>query len=131
MARRTSQSFTEVELEFMRILWENGDSSPEAIRDALSRRGRSLSGGSIRNMLAIMMEKGYVSRRKEGKAYFYKVKIREDEARVRMVGDLVKTFFSGSESLLVASLLDTRDIRPDEMEEIEALIADHKRREKP
>jgi BlaI family transcriptional regulator, penicillinase repressor len=131
MARRASRSFTEVELEFMRILWENGESSPEAFRDALSTQGRSLSGGSIRNMLAIMGEKGYVSRRKVGKAFFYRAKIREEDARARMVRDLVKTFFFGSESLLVASLLDTRDIRPDELSEIETLIADRKLRKKP
>ena len=35
MARRKSRSFTEVELEFMRILWERGELSPDAIKDEL------------------------------------------------------------------------------------------------
>lgn len=129
MARRKTRTFTEVELEFMRILWDRGDSSPDDIAEVLAARGRSLSGGSIRNVLAIMGEKGYVARRKEGKAFLYRPKIREDEAREGMVRDLLDTVFSGSESLLVASLLERRDIRPEELEAIESLIEERKRRE--
>ena len=131
MARRKTRSFTEVELEFMRILWERGDSSPDDIADVLAARGRTLSGGSIRNVLAIMGEKGYVVRRKEGKAFFYRAKIREEEARTGMVNDLLDTIFSGSESLLVASLLERHDIRPEELETIARLIEERKREDKP
>jgi predicted transcriptional regulator len=129
MARRKTRTFTEVELEFMRILWERGDSSPEDIADAFAARGRTLSGGAIRNVLAIMGEKGYVTRRKEGKAFLYRAKVTRDEARRDMAGDLLDTVFSGSESLLVASLLERRDIRPEELEEIERMIAERKRRD--
>jgi BlaI family transcriptional regulator, penicillinase repressor len=130
MARRKSRSFTEVELEFMRILWERGEVSPDAIKDELVARGRSLSGGSIRNMLAIMREKGYASRRKDGKTFLYRPKIREDEARIIMARDLVETVFAGSESLLVASLLERGDVRPGELAEIERLISERKERER-
>jgi BlaI family transcriptional regulator, penicillinase repressor len=131
MARRKTRSFTEVELEFMHILWERGDSSPDDIAETFAARGRTLSGGSIRNVLAIMGEKGYVARRKEGKAFFYRAKIREEEAREGMVRDLLNTIFSGSESLLVASLLERRDIRPEELDAIARLIEDRKRGGKP
>ncbi len=128
MARRKNRTFTEVELEFMRILWERGDSSPEDIADALAARGRSLSGGSIRNVLAIMQEKDYITRRKESRAYLYRAKVREEEARRGMVGELLDQVFEGSESSLVASLLDRRDLRPDELVKIERLISEHRRR---
>ncbi len=129
MARRKTRTFTEVELEFMRILWERGESTPDDIGEALAERGRAISGGSIRNVLAIMGEKGYVARRKEGKAFLYRAKVTEDAARRGMVGDLLDTVFEGSESLLVASLLDRRDFRPGELEEIERLIAERKRKD--
>lgn len=129
MARRKTRTFTEVELEFMRILWERGESTPDDVAEALAGQGRTLSGGSIRNVLAIMGEKGYVARRKEGKAFLYRAKVSEDTARRGMVGDLLDTVFEGSESMLVASLLDRRDLRPEELEEIERLIAERKRRD--
>ena len=130
MARRKNRTFTEVELEFMRILWVKGEAAPEDIRDFLLANGRSLSGGSIRTVLAIMQEKGYVTRRKEGKAFLYRAKIREEQAREGMARNLLENAFAGSESLLVASLLERRDIRPEELEKIELLIADRRRREK-
>ncbi|MDP2982928.1 MAG: BlaI/MecI/CopY family transcriptional regulator [Candidatus Latescibacter sp.] len=130
MARRKTRTFTEVELEFMRILWDRGEAAPEDIRDSLLANGRSLSGGSIRNVLAIMQEKGYVARRKEGKAFLYRAKIREEQAREGMARNLLENAFAGSESLLVASLLERRDIRPEELEKIELLISDRRRREK-
>jgi predicted transcriptional regulator len=130
MARRTSRSFTEVELEFMHILWEKGEASPDDIGEAFAAAGRPLSGGSIRNVLAIMREKGYVSRRKEGKAFLYRARVQKEEARTGMVRDLLDQAFAGSESLLVSSLLDTGDIRQDELEKIERLIAERKERER-
>ena len=129
MARRKTRTFTEVELEFMRILWNRGEAAPEDIRDSLLANGRSLSGGSIRNVLAIMQEKGYVTRRKEGKAFLYHAKIREEQAREGMARNLLENAFAGSESLLVASLLERRDIRPEELQKIERLIAERRRRD--
>jgi predicted transcriptional regulator len=131
MARRKNRTFTEVELEFMRILWERGEAAPEDIADSLAAQGRSLSGGSIRNVLAIMQEKGYITRRKESRAFLYRAKVREEEARRGMVSDLLEHVFEGSESSLVSSLLDRRDLRPEELEKIERLIAERKRRGKP
>jgi predicted transcriptional regulator len=130
MSRRKSRSFTEVELEFMRVLWERCEAAPDDIAGALLAEGRLLSGGSIRNVLAIMREKGYVSRRKEGKAFLYRARVQKEEARTGMVRDLLNQAFAGSESLLVASLLDTGDIRQDELEKIERLIAERKERER-
>ncbi len=129
MARRKNRTFTEVELEFMRILWDRGDSSPEDVAEALAERGRTLSGGSIRNVLAIMQEKGYITRRKESRAFLYRAKVREEEARRGLVGDLLEQVFEGSESSLVATLLDRRDLRPGELEEIERLISERRKKD--
>jgi BlaI family transcriptional regulator, penicillinase repressor len=129
MARRKTRTFTEVELEFMRILWVRGEAAPEDVRDSLLTNGRSLSGGSIRNVLAIMQEKGYVTRRKEGKAFLYRAKILEEQAREGMTSDLLEKAFAGSESLLVASLLERRGILPEELEKIVRLIDERRRME--
>ncbi|MHB9027936.1 MAG: BlaI/MecI/CopY family transcriptional regulator [Candidatus Latescibacterota bacterium] len=122
MARRKSRTFTEVELEFMQIIWERGEAAPDDIEDVLLERGRSVSLGSIRNVLAIMMEKGYLSRRKAGKAYLYRAKVRRDQARTQIIGDILSTMFEGSESLVVAALLENREISPDERDKIRRLL---------
>jgi BlaI family transcriptional regulator, penicillinase repressor len=122
MPRRKSRTFTDVELEFMHIIWELGEPTPDEIDAALLEKGRSISIGSIRNVLAIMMEKGYLARRKEGKAYRYRANVRRDQAGKAVLADLLSTMFEGSESLVVAALLENRALRPAEREKIRRLL---------
>ncbi len=124
MPRRKSKSFTDVELEFMRILWKLEEATPDDIAGELERNGRSISPGSIRNVLAIMMRKGYISRRKEGRGFRYRAKVRKDQARKSMLRDLLENVFEGSEALVVAALLDGKSADDAEIDEIRRLLDD-------
>ena len=128
MPRQKSRVFTEVELEFMHVIWKLGEATPDELGAALCEQGRHISVGSIRNMLGIMMQKGYIIRRKNGKAFHYRAKIHKDQARKTMIQDLLVNAFDGSESLVVAALLDRSDIRGEELEEIKRIIADSERK---
>ena len=127
MARRKTRTFTEVELEFMRVLWTSGEATPDDIQNTLSERGRALTGGSIRNVLAILVEKGYVTRRKKGKTHLYTARVHEEQAQESLVQDILTRVFDGSESLMVAALLKNRDVDREEIKEIERLIAERKK----
>ena len=74
MARRKSPTFTEVELEFMQIIWAHGEVSTEDIQIALREQGRDLSDGSIRKILSILMNKGHLNRRRVGRGFIYRAK---------------------------------------------------------
>jgi BlaI family transcriptional regulator, penicillinase repressor len=124
MPRKKSRTYTEVELEFMHIVWELGEPTPDDIEASLRAGGRSISIGSIRNVLAIMMEKGYLTRRKEGKAFRYRAQAQREQAGKVALAELVSTLFGGSESLVVAALLDNRSLSTDERERIRLLIGD-------
>lgn len=130
MSRQKSRGFTQVELEFMHVIWKLGEATPDDLGTALSKQGRHISVGSIRNMLGIMIQKGYIIRRKKGKAFYYRAKIHKDQARKTMIQDLLVDAFDGSESLVVAALLDRSDIREEELEEIKRIIADSGRKER-
>ena len=127
MARRKSRTFTEVELEFMQILWSAGEATPDDIQNALAGIGRSLTGGSIRNILAILVEKGYITRRKKRKTHLYKPRVHEEQAKKSFVQDILSRVFDGSESLMVAALLKNREIDRKEIDEIERLINERKK----
>ncbi len=129
MARRKSRTFTEVELEFMQVLWGAGEATPDDIQAELAAKGHPLTGGSIRNVLTIMKKKGHIDRRKRGKTYLYKAKVHEEQGKKSVVQDILSRVFGGSESMMVAALLKNRDINRKELEEIERLIADHKMEE--
>jgi BlaI family transcriptional regulator, penicillinase repressor len=128
MPRKRSRNFTDVELEFMHIIWDNDELSPEEIRKILDSNGRAIASGSIRNVLAIMSRKGYLSRRKVGKAYLYKAKVDKVNAQKSLLSDLLENAFDCSESLMIAALLDRNEIDDFEQKEIMRLLEKHKER---
>ena len=118
---------TEGELDFMHVLWELGEGSPEEIQKALAEKGRIVTGGTIRNILVTMSEKGYVTRHKRGKAYIYSAKIGEEETKHFLLTDLLEKVFGGSESLMVATLIKNREVKDNELEKIKKLIKEEKK----
>ena len=130
MARWKSRTLTDGELDFMKVLWEYGGATPGEIQDALHERGRTLTGGTIRNVLAVLIEKGYVTRKKQGKTHVYRANINKEKTMKTMAQNLLTNAFNGSESLLMNALLKNRDVRPEELDEIALLIEKHRRREK-
>lgn len=130
MAFQKKRMFTEGELDFMKILWDKGEAKPEEIRQELNKIGRPVNFGTIRNILIVMIEKGYVKRKRKGKAYLYRAIIEEEKAKKNMAQHLLKRLFGGSESLLMGALLKNRDVSRKELDEIERLIAEQKKSSK-
>ncbi len=129
MGRRKSRTFTEVELEFMQVIWASGEVSTDHVQEVLKGRGRNLSDGSIRKVLSILLQKGHLTRRREGRAFLYKPKIREGQANRKMVQDLVKRAFGGSTALMVAALFDSNPLNERDLKDIKRLIAKHEKEE--
>ena len=129
MGRRKSSTFTEVELEFMQVIWAAGEVTTDHVLEVLKGRGRNLSDGSIRKILSILVQKGHLTRRREGRAFLYKPKIRKGQANRKMVQDLVKRAFGGSTALMVAALFDSNPLNERDLKEIKRLIAKHEKEE--
>lgn len=122
LARRISSTFTEVELEFMNIIWEQSEVTPLDIQITLEKSGRELSDGAIRRTLSILMDKGHLTRRRFGLSFYYKAIERKDQSHKNMVMDLLKRGFGGSASQMVSALLNTDGIKKDDLDEIKRLI---------
>ena len=127
MARRKTSTLTEVELEFMQILWAVKKASPEDMQNALLKKGRTLTGGTIRKVLLILMKKGYIEREKQSKKYIYNPKVQKNQANRGLIQDLLTRAFDGSAFLMVAALLDSHPVPKEDIEKIEHLIADAKK----
>ncbi len=104
MANRKTSTFTEVELEFMQLLWDLGEMSPDEMLQALHGKGRRLADGSVRKILSILLDKGHVTRKRDGRTYRYQAEV-------------------------AASLLDTRDLKAGALDEIKKLIAEKEAKE--
>ena len=123
MPGRSRKTPTAVELEFLQVLWSKGEATTEDVMSALSQQGRELADGTVRKMLSILMEKGFVSRRKQGRGYVYRPTVGREQAGRRLVADLLKRGFGGDAALMVAALIDSRSVDACDINEIKRLIA--------
>ena len=71
---------TAVELEFLHVLWSKGEATTEDVMSALADEGRPLADGTVRKMLSILMDKGFVTRRKQGRGYVYRPTVGREQA---------------------------------------------------
>lgn len=124
MPRRKSKTLTQVELEFMQVIWERGEVTTEDVLEHLAGRGRHLSDGSVRKILSILVAKGYAVRRPDGRAFRYKAAVAEGRANRSMLLDLVERAFAGSPALMMASLLDNTRMSKKDLTAIKQLIAE-------
>ena len=127
MARRKSRTLTEVELEFMLIVWQAGEVNPEEVLAQLRRQGRPLADGSVRKILSILVTKGYLSRRPEGKTFRYRAEVPKGQANRSLLMDLVNRAFAGSPALMVAALLDSPKVSPADLKQIKQLISEREK----
>jgi predicted transcriptional regulator len=127
MAFWKKRLFTEGELEYMKILWEKGECKPQVIMQELRENGRIVTYGTVRNVLMVLIEKGYVKRRKTGLFHLYRPTIDKEYALKNMTQNLLNNVFGGSQSFMISALLKDSDINKKELDEIERIIAERKK----
>ncbi|WP_182868137.1 BlaI/MecI/CopY family transcriptional regulator [Rhodopirellula sp. JC639] len=129
MARPESGYPTELELEILKVLW---DQSPLPVREVRARlesdAGRTLTHSSVITMLNIMHRKGFLKRQKDGKAFLFSPKVEKERISGGMVSDLLSRLFEGSPTAMVLNLLETGEIDREELDEIRRMV-NRKRRE--
>ncbi len=91
------------------------------VRDALVEF-RDLTYTSVMTIMGIMVDKGYVRRKKPGRSYLYSARIKQATTTRRMLLDLVERAYDGSVTSAVVNLLETSDIQPEELEQLRELI---------
>jgi len=78
----------------------------------------------VQTVLRILEDKGYVSHEKEARAFIYKARVDERQARRRALRHLVTRLFNGSPGELVLNVLEDEQIEPEEMSRLKKLIED-------
>jgi predicted transcriptional regulator len=107
----------------MRVLWDAGEATVAAVRDALSAdRDRALT--TIATMLTKLEKRGIVEHRTEGRQYVYRPLVTEAQVARSMVLDLTKRVFDGDALALVSHLLAEHEIDPDELGRLKSLLAE-------
>ena len=102
----------------MQVLWQGGPAAADAIRTALADGAHD---SSVRTILRILEEKGYVAHKAVGKAYVYCARVPRDRAQTTAMRDMLGRFFGGSAKSLILRLMEDRELTADQLAEIAAL----------
>src|SRR5262245_32714791 len=121
MPRAKSASLTEGELRLMQVLCEQSEATVDAIVDALETLPKAEYYTGL-TLLRIMERKGYVSHRKDGRAFVFLPRVGRDEAGRSALRTLVNRFFAGSPGLLMQNLLDEKQLSPETLRELKHRI---------
>jgi BlaI family transcriptional regulator, penicillinase repressor len=125
-----AQQLPDAELEVMTCLWQGGPETARSIRESL-RKQRPMTHASVCTLLKRLEAKGYVAREKGavGKAFVYRARVKPARTYKRILGDLLDRLFRGSGLALVASLLENRPLSAGELQELEKMLADLRKRQ--
>lgn len=110
--------FTPGELAVMQILWEHGELKPSEVQEHFPE---PIKNPALRSYLGILMEKGHVSRRKVGKAYFYKAVTGRKTAFRSTVREIADAYCEGSAKNLILNLIRAEKLSKAELLELKKL----------
>lgn len=105
----------------MVVLWDKGSATVSDVLEGLKTKP-PLAYSTVITTLRILETKGYVSHKKEGRAFTYQPLIGRHEARQSAITHLLHRLFEGSPELLVTSLFEDRKIGVAELKRLRRLI---------
>ena len=111
------------EMDILKVLWELG---PASVRDVCRRMcpNNELAFNTVQTLLRIMDDKGLVSHKKQGRIFIYTPRY----SRQRAASRFLEHVFDGAIDQVVLSMISTANPNPEELRQIEKIVADARRR---
>ena len=126
MAKPLHTHLSRRESQIMDAVYRLGEAS---VADVACRLPDAPAYNAVRVTLGILEKKGYLTHRQDGPRYLYAPAVPADKAKLSALQHLMQTFFSGSPSSAILTLLDmsSAKLSEEELDEIAARIAAAKR----
>ena len=121
MARKRIMTLTNAEHRIMEVIWARGSATVADVVEALKGKDAYTT---ILTLMRILKAKGYLSSRKEGRAFVFVPKVDRDTMARKAVHQLLTKFFAGSPSELVLTFLREEELTPEELDVIKQKIMD-------
>ena len=119
MPRKKATMLTNAELRIMEVIWARGSATVAEVVEALKGKDAYTT---ILTLIGILRAKGYLYRRKEGRAHVFMPAVDRDTVARKATHQLLTKFFAGSPSELVLSFLRDEELTPEELDEIKERI---------
>lgn len=115
---------TDGELRLMQVLWDKGQATVSQVVAGLESSRPRPAYNTVLTLLRIMEKKGYISHRKDGRAFVFAPRVGRADASRSALRTLVNRFFDGSTRLLMLNLLEEQHLPPETLEQLKKRIED-------
>lgn len=110
-----------LEAEVMRVVWDLGEVQVEDVQRHLARE-RPIAYTTIMTVMSRLTEKGFLKRRKEGRAYVYTARIAREQAARRSLREWIQRYWGGAMVPAVSMLLGGEKLRREDVQALRELI---------
>jgi BlaI family penicillinase repressor len=124
MARKKATMLTNAEHRIMEVIWARGSATVAEVVEALHGKDAYTT---ILTLIRILKAKGYLSSRKEGRAFVFTPAVDRDTVARKATRQLLSKFFAGSPSELVLSFLRDEELTPEDLDQIKEMIINTER----
>ena len=116
---------SDAEWQVMKIIWMQGEQTSRDLIRVLAERF-DWSKSTVQTLLARLVEKECLTRKKEGKSFVYSALLTLDQSRDLLVQDIKDKVCSRRIKNLLADLIVKCDFAQADLEELEAVISEKK-----
>jgi BlaI family penicillinase repressor len=118
---------TGLELEILKVIWKRGHATVREVFDDLLEQ-RKIAYTTVLTMMGVLERKGHLKKKAGERAYVYSPTQPQDQVVGNMVEEFVNRVFNGSSKPLLVHLMEDRNIPADEIDEIERLVQDRRKK---
>lgn len=118
---------TESELEILQVLWQKGKATVREVHEALTLN-KDVGYTTTLKLMQIMNEKGLVKRDDSSRTHIYKAANNKEHTQKFLLNKFISNLFGGSSSQLVMQALGNHKVSEDELNQIQSLIDNLKKR---
>jgi BlaI family penicillinase repressor len=118
---------SEAEWEVMKLLWKNDSLTSEKIIASLSE-DNDWSHQTIKTFITRLIKKGAIGYEKVGRIYNYYSLVSEDECIKSENEFFIKKVYNGALNMLFTKFLEEDNLSIDEIEELENILKDKKKK---
>ena len=116
---------SDAEWQVMKIIWMQGEQTSRDLIRVLAERF-DWSKSTVQTLLARLVEKECLTRKKEGKLFVYSALLTLDQSRDLLVQDIKDKVCSRRIKNLLADLITECDFTQADLEDLEAVISEKK-----
>ena len=116
---------SDAEWQVMKIVWMQGEQTSSDLIRVLAERF-NWSKSTVQTLLARLVEKECLTRKKEGKSFVYSALLTLDQSRDLLVQDIKDKVCSRRMKNLLADLIAECDFTQADLEDLEAVISEKK-----